>query len=233
MGLQKDRVVNYFKEDVIKSGLFGRFLFVASDYIPINTVSNVMSREGFANDDWTALIRSLFNRGARFKPEDTRSAPIHPTAIGDYDALRSLFKTKANEDIKKHTKGAVSEIMLAYNAKLYVYFQKFCLILAIMRDPVNPIIEKADIYNAERLHTYFLQEAIDIITPIHEQNESGLSPSESLLLSNLPSIFSKDEANAKAAELGLNQNFFKVAFCRKLKNGFVKKINGQNYEQMA
>lgn len=232
MGLQRDRVLNYFTDDVIKSGLFGRFLFTESNYIPLNTQSNALGRNGTPGGYWYDLVRHLFMRGIKFEAGKSYNLPIDADAVADFDVNRTMFKMSANMDMMQMHEGTVDELMLAYSTKLYVYFQKFCILLAILDDRESPVIRKEHVYNAVDLYNYYKQQARNILTELHGHNQTGLSTAERLLLDALPDIFSRDQANAKCKELGLNDGFFRIALHRKYMNKFLRKTTGGHFQKV-
>jgi hypothetical protein len=239
IGLQTERMAKYFTEDTIYSGIFNRFLFVFSKRIQLNTDISLNSENGVVCEDWRSLVQSLFQRGFRYDPDSEGSSyktiwvTVDPESVDLFDRARRMLITESNVEISAAQDGEASGFMTAYNAKLYKYFMKFCIILAILDDHINPVIRHDNIKNAGKLYRFFKANVAEFLGTLVETNATGLTPKESAFLNLLPELFDASHIKTVTEQLGCAESFFRTAMCRKFANKWVKKLPGnKNYEKI-
>jgi len=234
MGMQADRIGNYFTADAIASGLTARFLITSSDYVQLNTNVDHFSPRRQLSADWAALVRFLFLRGAQdfFKGDNPTVVPFQPNAAQAYNQISQKLIGKANTNRSKKLIGDVSQLMVSYDSKLYAYFGRFMLILAILEDARNPCISLKHVYDAEKLYHYYRKQAQKTFDSLNKSIQEGMTENQIKLLEALPDYFTSTEAESVCVSLGFTRSFFFANFRRVFsKTGAVKKIKKGEYEK--
>lgn len=232
IGLQSERMSKYFTSDAIESGILNRFLMVESDYIELNENVDLSARQNLISEDWARLVKYLYEQGMNYeagKPEIVRVDDAAWPLLNNY---AKLMIRKSNMVIKDIKPGDSSSYLSAYRAKLYTYFKRFLLILAILRDPKKPKITEWEIKGSKKLCIYFESNAIKIINRLYESSDSGLNANEKSLYEMLPNEFNSAQAVAICDVLGLNITFFNTTFRRKYSKGYIIKRGRGNYEKI-
>lgn len=235
IGLQSSRMANYFTTDAIESGILNRFLMVECDYTDLNENIDLFSPRIKICEDWKALVVYLFDQGNLFKLG--QSIPVSTDSEGRQaiNKIASEMIRASNQMQRSIIEGNASRHIFNYRSKLFLYFQRFCLILAIMRNARNPVITRREAIDAQALCNYFEQNATSIIHKLFNYTNTSLSEKEQLLLSTLPTdrSFTNLEAELACEDLKLDKSFFRTAFNRKFKKlGLIVKRDRNNYDRI-
>lgn len=236
IGLQTERSMKYFTEDSLYSGTFNRFLFCFSQRFSLAAPTSVDSLKSIKCEEWRSLVRHLFEEGFTFEPmreggrPGIRWATVAKDAKVDFDFARSSLVTQSNMEISKAKHGDASTFILGYNSKLFKYFSKFCLILAVLRDPVNPIVTKEIVYHSLELYKYFKLQVSGFLNDMVPAIQTGLSVTETAFYDALPDLFDQSHINEVAKNMNVCESFFRKMMQRKLMGKMVKKLPGKaNY----
>ena len=102
----------------------------------------------------------------------------------------------------------------------------------IIKNPRQPHIDEECIKNAEKIYNYFKSEARKLLVKISNEQLTNLSENEQKLLNMLPEKFSFHDAVEICKKLKLNDKFFRIAFLRKYKFGYVRQMPDKSYLKM-
>lgn len=231
IGLQSDRLSTYFTQDAIESGILNRFLIVESDYIKLHEDADLFSPKAKICKEWYDKVVYLFRQGMRFTGDSPTLVPFTDNAkIAANNAARGMI-SDSNRVLTSINEGDATKYIAAYRSKLYAYFPRLALILAIYNNPREPKITTTEIHGAKLLCTYYEQTATKVLRRLFEASICGLSPKELLLYEALPNFFGTDVAEATCETLGLNKKFFHTSYRRKYYKGFLKKLQRGFYEK--
>ncbi len=231
IGMQRDRLMKFFNEDTIASGLLNRFLLCESDYVQLNENSNPFAPTIVPSENWQRLIQHLYNTGVDFNEGDEIMAHFEEAAKQKYTAVSIELLKEANRAILASKLDDSSRMMIAYVSKLAAYVPRLALILAIIDNPLQPVIMYEHIVGAKKLYDYFKGVAAGMLVKINVQVASGLNENELKLFNALPIRFTTDEAQMICEEIGLSSKYFLTQFKRKLSKGWIKKLDRGIYEK--
>lgn len=233
IGMQTERVKNYFTKDATESGLTYRFLFTQSDYIELNEYVDHFSQRRQPCGEWKSLISSLFCKGAYdyFKDDEPVLVGFTDTAALMYNQISGNLVESSNSLRKSRKIGDADEMLIGYESKLYSYFGRFMLVLAIMDNYKQPIISEDNVNGALKLYNYFRDQAKILFLKLNADNASDLSENERAMYESLPSDreFTTDDIKQVAKDLKMSEKFFDTAYRRKYKMGWVRKISKGKY----
>lgn len=232
IGMQRDRLLKYFTEDTIASGLLNRFLICESDYILLNESVDVWAEKVQACDQWQDIVQYLYTKGMQFVANTEIRVGFEQAAKIHYSACAAAMVQAANRAIIAAKKDDSSRLMIAYQSKQAAYLSRLALILAIIDDPRDPLIRYHNVDNAKRLLDFFAGVAAKLLFQINETAQTGLTESEQKLLDTLPVKFTSAEAQMVCEELGLSRKYFSTKFIRKYSHGYVRKTEKGWYEKM-
>lgn len=231
-GMQTDRIAEMFSKDTMESGLFNRFLFTASGYVHLNEEVDHFAESAKVCQEWRDIIVKLFNQGMYFtkpSPDD----PFGVTSIPFTDGAKLLFNStakeitrQANELIAGLREGDGTKNIISYWGKLFAYFKRFHPILAVMRNPVEPVIDERVVQDALKLYYYYRNQAKSILHSLIAEQETSLNANELKLFTMLPDRFTAAEAEQVAEALKFSRTYFYNTFRRKYSRGFLRKENG-------
>jgi hypothetical protein len=232
-GMQSDRVSNHFNKDSFDSGLPARFIITSSDYIPLNENVNHFSQKRRPCDGWIDRVEYLFNRGAYnyFSDDQAYNIPFAEGTPELYNAKSQQFVKESNANRLSIKAGDVSSLMITYDVKLYAYFGRFMVILAIMEDVRYPVIKEHHILGAEKLYRYYRRQAERLFTNMMSQQLTDLNENERLLLDELPDNFETKDAYEICDKLKFTHEYFNMTFKRKYSQGYIKKVKRGYYEK--
>jgi Protein of unknown function (DUF3987) len=226
IGMQTDRVEKYFTADSIESGLPFRFLITVSErQLLQENVDHFNLLRRKPCEDWVALVRKLYWKGATefFKDTVPYSIPFTDSAKAAYNDFSRRLIQESNRQQIGQKKDGITSLMMKYDSKLYSYVGRFLLILAIMDDQNTPAITIEHVRKSELLYRYYRSQAQKLFTIMQDDD---LSENERLLLDSLPDEEFCTEDIVHACEaIDLSEKFFYTAFRRKLRNGFVKRVS--------
>lgn len=230
MGMQGDRLQKYFGKDVIDSGLPFRYLMCMADEMPLNENVDWFRKDRRQPDlMWRNLVTNLFWKGARdhFKDDAPTVIPFTPAARVLFNDISAKYLRRSNILKTAKLRGDNSEVMGMMESKLYAYFGRFLIVLAIMDNMHEPVITETTVFNSSQLYEYFRFQAEMIFGGMEDDD---LSENERLLLDSLPDIeFGRDEILLSLTALKLSDKFFDTAYRRKYRSGFLKKVGRGRY----
>jgi len=225
VGMQTDRVQNYFSSDTILSGLPFRFLVTMSDMIPLNeNVDPFNPNRRQVCDEWRSVVRYLYESGCTYTKES------RPFIIPFTDAARRAYTGLCQRLIRKSNKlrfsqksGDSSSLMVKYETKLFAYAGRFLIPLAIMDNKQSPLIQESHVHKAELLYNFYHSQALILFNTMVDDD---LNENERLLLESLPDEeFGTDDIERACLGLKLHPTFFHTVFRRKYRNGFIKRVS--------
>lgn len=234
MGMQTDRIKNYFTKDATDSGLTYRFLFTQSNHIHLNEEVDHFSEKRKPCDRWVSIVTHLFNKGAYdfFKDDNPINVTFTETAALMYNQISGNLIQASNELKNSRKIGDADEMLIGYESKLYSYFGRFMMIIAICRNVYEPVIDEECVDGALQLYEYFRDQARILFMRLSADNESDLSENERLMYESLPDrVFERADIDKVAKDLKMSEKFFDTAFRRKYKNGFIKKLGKGKYQK--
>lgn len=233
VGVQPDVLDKIITPESIRKGLSSRMLFCESDYITLNETIDPFGPKAVMCNEWTEIISSLHNKGLNnfFKDDVPYVANFTSDAMRMFtDKVNELLRL-ANVDILKVKKSDFTEIIVSYNSKMNQYFPRFCLLMAIFKDHMNPVITPECIENATEIYDYFLRNGYSILNKVFDQHQADLNATELKLLNALPDAFTSELASLTCAAIGLNEKYFLVAMGRGLAKK-IRKVARGNYEKL-
>jgi hypothetical protein len=233
IGMQRDRLLKFFNEDTVASGLLNRFLIVESDYILLNENPDPFAPRGTVHDGWQDLVKYLFTKGVMFVTGTEIRVPFEDIAKQKYSEISNSLIKESNMHILSAKKDDATRLMIAYNSKLVAYFPRLALILSIINNPQKPVIRYEDVVNAKRLYDFFKQNASILLATINEQTVTGLSENQQRLYDKLPNKFTSMEAKIVCEELNLSTKFFATTYNRVFSKGIIRKCTDGFYEKIA
>jgi hypothetical protein len=87
--------------------------------------------------------------------------------------MRSYFRQQRKDGNVRRNNG-VDEYVLSTEAKMSAYYFRFCHLIAIMNNPIVPLITTKVAEQAWELYRWYADSSIAILGSIYEENESGL-----------------------------------------------------------
>lgn len=227
IGMQTDRVAKYFTGDIVDSGLPFRFLITVSEAIALKEdVDHFDTERRKPCAMWRLLVTNLFNKGAYNYFKDDKPITIHFTAEAKaaYNKLSSRLIRASNKLRMGQKRGDASALMVNYESKLYAYAGRFLIQLAVMDNYVEPLITAEHVRKSELLCTYYHNQASLLFSGMQDDD---LNENERLLLESLPDgvEFGWPEILKACAGLNCNARYFEIAFRRKYRHGFIKRIS--------
>lgn len=233
IGLQTERLAQYFNMDTMDSGLLNRFLLVESDYVVLNEQVDAWSQKLRPHPSWVKLVSYLFEKGFDYEPGKAQLVEFTDNAKLLSNRIYNQMTKKSNEIISLIRDGEPTRYIAAYRSKLSQYFYRFALISAIYKDPGRPVIDEWCVSCANKLVEYYETTARKVINRLHLLNQSNLTESELSLFEELPAFeFTAEIAKATCKSLGLSESLFGNALQRKfIKYGLIKRVKHGTYQK--
>jgi hypothetical protein len=213
LGTQPSRLGNIFTEDRLSSGFASRFIMVESDYIELNTEIDPFTKNKEMCQEWVDLLRVLYTGGQRYNAGEIQAINIRMDNEAK-QAYREYYKAGL-QDANKRILSKVEQYIIGTEAKMSAYFPRLVQILAIIHDPVCPVITKKTVEDAHLLYKYFAKSTMGIIAKITQEVDTGLPAQLELLYQALPETFAKKDAVEVCKRLNLTERKFEVAMRRK------------------
>jgi hypothetical protein len=213
MGTQPSRLTNIFTMDKIESGFASRFLMVQSDYIQLNVNADPFTQQRQMCAEWSNLVLALYDINKTYSNDD-----VNPIKIQITDSAKELYRKyfqgslmaandRINNRIEDYIKGA--------EAKMSAYFPRLTQIIAIINNPINPIIDENTIELGWQLYRYHAQSTVNILKNLHKTVETGLPLELDNLYNSLPFEFTYSEAEQVCKKINLPDKKFRTALRRK------------------
>ena len=230
MGTQPARLKNIFTEDRLSSGFASRFIMVESDYIELNTEVDPFSKNKEMCQQWTDLLHTLYAGGQRYNTGDLKEVVIR---IEDdaKTAYRGYYKQNL-KDANKRILSKAEQYIIGTEAKMSAYFPRLVQLLAIINEPISPVITKKTVDDAHTLYKYFAKSTMNIISKISEQIDTGLPNELELLYQALPDTFKRSDAVEVCERINIDKRRFEVAMRRKDFKVLFRKVDHGIYQKL-
>ena len=230
MGTQPARLKNIFTEDRLSSGFASRFIMVESDYIELNTEVDPFSKNKEMCQQWTDLLHTLYAGGQRYNTGDLKEVV---TRIEDdaKTAYRGYYKQNL-KDANKRILSKAEQYIIGTEAKMSAYFPRLVQLLAIINEPISPVITKKTVDDAHTLYKYFAKSTMNIISKISEQIDTGLPNELELLYQALPDTFKRSDAVEVCERINIDKRRFEVAMRRKDFKVLFRKVDHGIYQKL-
>lgn len=206
MGTQTERLSKIFTQDKIHSGFASRFLMCEADYKLLNTESDPFSKKREIHQDWVNLIGKIYDISKRYNEGN-----MQPLKIQISDDAKELYRhnyklqlEQANERITNRLDGFI----LGTYAKMSNYISRLTQVVAIMRNPTQPVITKEVVKLAHDLYLYYTETTIRLIGDLYKKSETGLSEEMQNLYDALPDDFNRKEAMEICKRINLPERKF-------------------------
>lgn len=230
MGTQPDRLKNVFTEDRISSGFASRFLMVESDYIELNTNADPFAESRQICDEWVKILNTLYDVNKTFSTED-----VEPIRVVVTDEAKELYRKFYKENIESandRIKTKVEGHIIGTNAKMSNYVPRLTQLIAIMRNPLQPVVTAEIVELGQRLYRYYCNSTISIINKLYGEAETGLPEQLNNLYNALPDTFTIAMAEDCCTKVNLKPRKFKDALRRKDFGKLFKKIEYGKYQKV-
>ena len=229
MGTQPSRLKNIFTEDRIANGFASRFLMVESDYIELNENADPFQQSRQMCNEWVNLLYSLYEANKAFNESD--STPIKVTITEEAKNIyRKFYKSNlslANERIKnKH-----DAIIIGTEAKMSAYLPRLTQLIAIVNNPLQPIVNEAIVNLGYKLFKYYASSTVGIINRLFSEVDTGLPIELENLFNALPDVFTTKDAEDCCLKVNLKKDRFKVALRRKDFKSLFQKLEHGKYQK--
>jgi len=213
MGTQPSRLANIFTMDKIESGFASRFLMVDSDYIELNTESDPFSKTRSMCQEWISLVTKLYhiNKNASIEEFDPIKIDITDAAKENYRKYHKMGLREANARINNKIEGFI----IGTEAKMSAYFPRLTQVIAILNNPIKPVIDENIVELGWKLYRYYAENTVRIISSLYNEVETGLPPDLEMLWERLPNEFTYKEAEDLCKRIGLNEKRFRRSLRRK------------------
>jgi hypothetical protein len=199
---------------------------VDSDYIELNTEADPFSKGRAMCQEWINLVTRLYHINKTASAED-----LTPIKIGITDEAkqkyRHYFKTGLQE-ANKRIKSKIEGFIIGTEAKMSAYLPRLTQVIAILNNPINPIIDLQTVELGWKLYRYYAENTVRIISSLHKTVETGIPQELDNLYNALPIEFSHTEAEIVCKKVNLNERKFRSALRRKdFSNLFDKTEHGK------
>lgn len=213
MGTQPSRLKNIFTEDRLAAGFPSRFLVVEADYQILNTDTDPFGNKKEMCSTWVDLMCYLYKQAEIFNFGGGNVTKIVMTD-GAKETYRTYYRTileEANYRIENKFDGFI----IGTEAKMSAYLPRLIQILAIINNPVNPIITTQIVHDGWDLYKYHAASTINLIRRLHTEIETGLPNELDNLYQALPETFSTKEAEDCCKRINLPARKFRDSMRRK------------------
>jgi hypothetical protein len=226
MGTQTNRLSNIFTMDKIESGFASRFLMVESEYLELNINADPFAKSRTMCAEWVNLVCTLYD----VSKTNSLSDNLEPIKIVITDEAKTLYSKyykgsliEANKRINNRIEGYI----IGAEAKMSAYFPRLTQTIAIINNPLKPIIDDNTVELGWKLYRFYAESTVSIIKSLHATVETGLPLELDNLYNALPEEFEYKQAEEVCKRINLPDKRFRTALRRKdFKNLFVKKEQG-------
>ncbi len=227
MGTQPSRLKNIFTEDRLAAGFPSRFLLVEADYQRLNIDTDPFGEKKEMCRTWVNLMVYLYKQAEIFNFGGGNITRIVMTE-GAKETYRTYYRTileEANYRIENKFDGFI----IGTEAKMSAYLPRLIQILAIINNPINPIITPEIVHNGWHLYRYHAASTISIIRKLHTEIETGLPTELDNLYQALPDTFTTKEAEDCCKRVNLPGRRFRDSMRRKDFAALFRKIEHGKY----
>jgi hypothetical protein len=230
MGTQPSRLKNLFGADRIQSGFASRFLMVQSNYINLRENVSLFAKSRKMCQEWNDLIFELYKHNKAFSKGDQPPRPIMISE--EAKPIMDRYYSQQMKDGNVRTANLLEEYVIGAEAKMSAYYTRFCHLIAIMQNPMVPLITRQVAHQAWKLYRWYAESTLHILGNIFDENESGLPTDLRLLVDNLPAKFTTKEMEALCTRLNIKPRRFVDAMRRQDFQRMFKRIAHGVYEKM-
>ena len=230
MGTQPGRLKNLFGQDQILSGFASRFLLVQSDYIKLKEDVKLFAATRQMCTEWKDLLFELYKRN-----KAVCRGEIEPMKIYITDEAKPILEAYYRQQMKdgnQRRENKVEDYIMGTEAKMSAYYFRFCHLIAILQNPMVPLINVKVAEQAWILYRWYAESTVNILSGIYTENESGLPADLRLLVDNLPQKFTMKEVVSLCTRLNIKEARFKNAMRRPDFARMFKRVAHGSYEKM-
>ena len=229
MGTQPARLANIFTMDKIESGFASRFLMVDSDYIELNISADPFSSTREMCSEWVNLVCQLYDINKTASAED-----CEPIKIKITDDAKKRYKEYFKENLiaaNKRIKNKLEGYIIGTEAKMSAYLPWLTQVIAIMNNPINPVIDLNTVEMGWKLYRYYAENTVRIISNLFSTVETGIPTELDNLYHALPDEFTYQEAEIICKRVNLNEKKFRNSLRRKDFGKLFTKIEHGKYKK--
>ena len=227
MGTQPSRLTNIFTMDKIESGFASRFLMVESDYIHLNIESDPFAQSRQMCAEWVNLVLTLYDVNKSSSNDDNQ----HTINIQITDEAKAQYRHYYQVGLKEaniRIDGRIDNYIIGAEAKMSAYLPRLTQLIAIINNPLQPLIDIKVVEQGFKLYRYHAQATVKILKSLYKTVETGLPLELDNLYSALPDEFNYFEAKEVCKRINLPDDRFKSSMRRKdFKLLFLKQEHGK------
>lgn len=231
MGTQTSRLSNIFTMDKIESGFASRFLMVESEYLKLNESSDPFAKSRKICSEWYNLVLSLYD----ISKANSFNSNLQPITAVITDEAKDLYRRyhkmglkKANERINDRIDGYI----IGAEAKMSAYFPRLTQLIAIINNPLRPIIDEKTVELGYQLYRFYATSTVSIIKSLYNTVETGLPLELDNLYNALPYEFTFSESEDVCKKINLPNKRFRTAMRRKDFKTLFKQIEHGKYRKV-
>lgn len=227
MGTQPSRMRNIFTEDRIANGFASRFLMVESEYLQLNEDADPFTSSRQMCNDWIELIHNLYNVNKTYCEGEATPVKIEIT-----EAAKELYKKYYKENLKAANQRIADNLeghIIGTQAKMSSYIPRLTQLIAIIKQPLQPIINEEVVELGQRLFKFYSNSTVSIISKIFMEADTGLPNELELLYNALPDSFTNKQAEETCIKLNLIDKKFRIALRRKDFGKLFRKVKHGEY----
>ena len=227
MGTQPSRMRNIFTEDRIANGFASRFLMVESEYLQLNEDADPFTSSRQMCNEWIELIHNLYNINKTYCEGEATPIKIEIT-----EAAKELYRKYYKENLQSANQRIADNLeghIIGTQAKMSSYIPRLTQLIAIIKQPLQPIIYEEVVELGQRLFRFYSNSTVSIISKIFMEADTGLPNELELLYNALPDSFTNKQAEETCIKLNLIDKKFRIALRRKDFGKLFRKVKHGEY----
>jgi hypothetical protein len=229
MGTQPSRMKNIFTEDRIANGFASRFLMVESEYLQLNEDADPFTSSRQMCNEWIELIHNLYNVNKTYCEGE-----VTPLKIEITEGAKELYKKYYKENLKAANQRIADNLeghIIGTQAKMSSYIPRLTQLIAIINQPLQPIVTEEVVELGQRLFRFYSNSTISIISKIFMEADTGLPNELELLYNALPDTFTNKQAEETCIKLNLPSRKYQIALRRKDFGKLFRKVKHGEYQK--
>jgi hypothetical protein len=229
MGTQPSRMKNIFTEDRIANGFASRFLMVESEYLQLNEDADPFTSSRQICNEWVNLIHDLYNVNKTYC--ENEATPLH---IEITEAAKQLYRKYYKQNLQSANQRIADNIeghIIGTQAKMSTYIPRLTQLIAIINQPLQPIVTEEVVELGQRLFKFYSNSTISIISKIFMEADTGLPNELELLYNALPDTFTNKQAEETCIKLNLPSRKYQIALRRKDFGKLFRKVKHGEYQK--
>lgn len=231
MGTQPSRLTNIFTMDKIESGFASRFLMVQSDYIQLNVNADPFAKQRQMCPEYVNLVLTLYD----VNKTNSNGDNLEPIKIPIIDEAKELYRVYFQQSLmaaNERINNRIEDYIKGAEAKMSAYLPRLIQLIAIINNPLKPLIDKNTIELGWKLYRYHAQSTVNILKSLHMTVETGLSQELDNLYNALPNEFTAKEAIEVCKKINLSDQKFKSSLRQKVFGSMFIKIDHGRYKKV-